>query len=529
MASSHFFQSSKDVWTYISTFKDQLQVAPATAYVLQLYLDCNKNASRTANNLNSWLDLKCNMESLNCFRISISRAFKKLNLLLKSLKKPQGNKEIQTYLDSTFPLPMCNESSMTACSKRVPSDDINSEPQIPVPECDEPHIPIPQTGEAQIPIAESEKTRNSCMNCAMLKATFSQDILSMKDKLREVKRSCRNLCVLYNVKKVNQQRKRYTQQIAELRKKVHSLKRENRLLSLRCESQRRLSGHVIGVRKENKNLKKKLCRVNNKANNSTKQMKKMSEEVKNLEAEAVMKEDDEFTEDDDKSRIVCDAVRKCIYFCLISHVPVEAAGKVITYVAESQGKVKLYVPHPSTISRCGYELNILCDLQCGEFLCNAGNLTLAWDATTYKGNHINQIVVSSKDRFMTLTTDLLPGGTSEDYADHLVNSLKSIVRIFASFREMDYLSLLSSIVCKFQCTMTDRASVNHCTAARLMTMLNINLLELNCQLHPLETFASATRDALLEHEKSASKSKSSQTFGQMAGAVNVVAAISKLR
>ena len=233
----------------------------------------------------------------------------------------------------------------------------------------------------------------------------------------------------------------------------------------------------------------------------------MSEEVKNLEAEAVMKEDDEFTEDDDESRIVCDAVRKCIYFCLISHVPVEAAGKVITYVAESQGKVKLYVPHPSTISRCGYE----------------------WDATTYKGKHINQIVVSSKDRFMTLTTDLLPGGTSEDYADHLVNSLESIVRIYASFLEMHYLSLLSSIVCTFQCTTTDRASVNHCTAARLMNMLNINLLELNCQLHLLETFASATRDALLEHEKSASKSKSSQTFVQMAGAVNVVAAISKLR
>ena len=152
--------------------------------------------------MNSWLDLKCNMESLNGFRISISRAFKKLNLLLKSLNQPKVNKEIQTYLDSTFPLPLCNESSMTACSKRVPSDDINSEPQIPVPQCDEPHIPIPKTGEAQIPIAESEKTRNSCMNCAMLKATFSQDILSMKDRLREVKRSCRNLCVLYNVKKL---------------------------------------------------------------------------------------------------------------------------------------------------------------------------------------------------------------------------------------------------------------------------------------------------------------------------------------
>ena len=105
---------------------------------------------------------------------------------------------------------------------------------------------------------------------------------------------------------------------------------------------------------------------------------------------------------------------------------------------------------------------------------------------------------------MTFTTDLPPGERSEDYVDHIVNSLNGIVRIYASFLEMDFPTLLSSIVCKFQCTMTDRASVNHCTAARLMNMLNINLLELNCQLHPLETFASATRDALLEHENSAS-------------------------
>ena len=58
-------------------------------------------------------------------------------------------------------------------------------------------------------------------------------------------------------------------------------------------------------------------------------------------------------------------------------------------------------------------------------------------------------------------------------------------------------------------------------------MLNIKLLELNCQLQPLEAFASATRDALLEQEKSAFNSN--QTFGQMAGTVNIVAAISNLR
>ncbi|GFO40098.1 hypothetical protein PoB_006660300 [Plakobranchus ocellatus] len=245
--------------------------------------------------------------------------------------------------------------------------------------------------------------------------------------------------------------------------------------------------------------------------------------------EAVMREEDEFCENDETSKIFCNAIRKCVYFCLLSHVPVQAIGQVIKYIAECQGKDAIYVPHPSTISRCSYELGILSDIQCREFLNNAETLTLAWDATTLnlKGTHINQIVVSSKHRCMTLATDLLPGGASEDYTDHLVQTLINIVGIYAKFSGSDNLKMMTSIVQKFRCTMSDRASGNHCTAVRLMTKLDVKLLELNCQLHPLEAFASAARDALLEHEKHSSNH--SQTFGQMAGAVNVIAAVSKLR
>ncbi|GFR70000.1 hypothetical protein ElyMa_002061900 [Elysia marginata] len=74
---------------------------------------------------------------------------------------------------------------------------------------------------------------------------------------------------------------------------------------------------------------------------------------------------------------------------------------------------------------------------------------------------------------MTLATDLLPGGTSEDYAEHLVQTIDSIVKVHAEMFGKEGLQFMSSVVQTFHCTMRDRASVNHCTAVRLMTRLNV--------------------------------------------------------
>ncbi|GFR69994.1 hypothetical protein ElyMa_002061700 [Elysia marginata] len=391
-------------------------------------------------------------------RLSITKSFKKLNAILKSLKQPKASEELVTFLHSPFSLPLTciTPGSIGSTATTTTTKEF-----------------IDKTSDL------NNKTRNACKKCTQLKSHYSNQVKDLKCKLRQARNDVRNVCLHYDVKRVNQQLKRYTKQITDLRKKCFKLKQENKSLASQVDN--KSSARVKSVKTENLSLKRKLFHVNDKVRGCAKKVRKLNEEVKSLEVEAALREEDEaLVESDEKTRIIYYAIRKCIYFCLVSHVPVKATGQVIKYITECQGKDAVYVPHPSTISRCAYELGILCDLQCGEFLVNAEALTLAWDATTLKGTHINQVVVSSKDRFFTLATDLLPGGTSEDYAEHLVQTLTNIIRIYAKFSDNDSLELLNRTVTKFRCTMSDRASVNHCTVVRLMTKLDVNLLELNC-------------------------------------------------
>ncbi|KAG1714176.1 hypothetical protein GQR58_001809 [Nymphon striatum] len=97
---------------------------------------------------------------------------------------------------------------------------------------------------------------------------------------------------------------------------------------------------------------------------------------------------------------------------------------------------------------------------------------------------------------MVLATDQLPGGTAQDYHDHITDSIDHLCYIYTELTGSDYQETRRIVIGNISNTMTDRAIVNYATIELLNEYWNITLNELNCHLHPLDTFASTCRSTL---------------------------------
>ena len=85
---------------------------------------------------------------------------------------------------------------------------------------------------------------------------------------------------------------------------------------------------------------------------------------------------------------------------------------------------------------------------------------------------------------MVLQISALAGGTTEDYAGHIKNALNDIALTQAAFRKEDVHTVKSTIISSLASIITDRCSVNHCVIEMLKTDLDVDLLELKCNVHP---------------------------------------------
>ena len=109
----------------------------------------------------------------------------------------------------------------------------------------------------------------------------------------------------------------------------------------------------------------------------------------------------------------------------IEEVLRELAGVMVTSLLD-----------PSTVTCCAYQLGVLSQLQAGEIMYNCRDITLSWDSTTVKGDHINEIHISvatspPKSYFLSLKT--IAGGTTDDYTSHICDSIHNIC-YFSQFR-----------------------------------------------------------------------------------------------
>jgi hypothetical protein len=88
-------------------------------------------------------------------------------------------------------------------------------------------------------------------------------------------------------------------------------------------------------------------------------------------------------------------LRKCFYKCLLSNVGVKHCSDVISYIGSNLFHKHLSAtPCTTVVADMTYEVGVLSDVQTGYFLHRSAATTLAWDATSFSGKHVNETHVA---------------------------------------------------------------------------------------------------------------------------------------
>ncbi|XP_070196680.1 uncharacterized protein, partial [Littorina saxatilis] len=228
--------------------------------------------------------------------------------------------------------------------------------------------------------------------------------------------------------------------------------------------------------------------------------------------------------------------RMIVYDCLMARVPTQHIHSLIHSISKRTGVNLEPIPQRSAIEQMQRELGIITELQTAETAVNTKNITIGFDATTQEGVHVNAVHLTTAKKpnekedkttpktCQVISLDQLAGGTANDYAEHIVSSIDSLARVHSDFHKEEFHETRKKIIANIANTMTDRATVNHCTIEKLKGAWGKPLNELNCHLHPLDTVASTCRSALknLESEKGA-------LFGKDCTSANIICQLSKLR
>ena len=122
------------------------------------------------------------------------------------------------------------------------------------------------------------------------------------------------------------------------------------------------------------------------------------------------------------------------------------------------------------------EMGVISDIQVGEAL-SSGDVTLAFDATSLAGSHLNEIHISTGKQGLTAGIASLPGGTTQDY------TLDDLSLTSAQARELEPQDTLQKMTSNIACTITDRCVVNHAVVRTLSEDPDKEIIELNCNVH----------------------------------------------
>ncbi|GFO22866.1 hypothetical protein PoB_004937100 [Plakobranchus ocellatus] len=173
-----------------------------------------------------------------------------------------------------------------------------------------------------------------------------------------------------------------------------------------------------------------------------------------------------------------------------------------------------------------HELVVLSNIQVAETLIDQRNLTLSWDATTLDSVHLNEIHISMPGQALCVDIRRLPGGTSTDYLQHISDALFNTASTYARYKGLPEAATALKLQKDISNTLTDQAAVNHATVMKLQNLFDSQLLEMNCNVHVLDGFATAPRQALKEADR---KAGIQSAFRGEFRTVLCIAAVSKLR
>ena len=100
-----------------------------------------------------------------------------------------------------------------------------------------------------------------------------------------------------------------------------------------------------------------------------------------------------------------------------------------------------------------------------------------------------------------------------------------MAHIYSDYKGLDPVGIKGTIIGRIGSTCSDRASVNSVVVRELRHLWNVDLIELHCNLHPLDSFASKIRSGLKELDTAWDL----RTTGRDCCAANFLYSLSKLR
>ncbi|KAK6168934.1 hypothetical protein SNE40_020086 [Patella caerulea] len=205
--------------------------------------------------------------------------------------------------------------------------------------------------------------------------------------------------------------------------------------------------------------------------------------------------------------------RLFVYDAITNQVPTANVPKLLDKFVQRTGAQLDRVPHRNTVEMMVREMGLISQLQAAETIWANPDSTLGFDATNQQGVHINSVHMTFKKNIescIVIAVDHLPGGTAEDYSQHIISSINELAVVYADFHQKDYQTVSKSLTANISNSMTDRCASNHATIRLINAAWNTSLNELNCHLHPLDTVASTVRAALksLQQEKRATRRES---------------------
>ncbi|GFR59865.1 DNA-(apurinic or apyrimidinic site) lyase [Elysia marginata] len=232
-----------------------------------------------------------------------------------------------------------------------------------------------------------------------------------------------------------------------------------------------------------------------------------------------------------KGKMYSSLVRQCIYQQLLCDVPITNCGTLLkNFVAMLLEQNVERVPCAATCSQMAYELGVLSTLQLTEFMLSQKDLCLSWDATSLdlEGEHVNEIhVTANKVECLILDIKHLPGGKSSDYASHIMSALTEAASSYANYKGCRQEEVFHKIRTSISATLTDRAVVNACVTRQLRDELESELIQLNCNVHPLDSVAREVRKMLCQLDRQ--HDITGHCYGSDGTAANLINAVSVLR
>ena len=473
----------------------------------------------------------CSTHTTPALRISLDRLPTKIksawdvyNALLKHIERSEA---IEDFLSEEFQFP--KQVEQAACASP-------------------PHSPLKESSSELVcaPVVTTPvKTRGDCFKCSSTKkanVSLQRTLKAEKSKHFQLKSFTANIKKNLNIKGQKQKLSRHAEKISRQKGDVQNLKIKLQDLTRRNTKLRNhndnLSKDVKKLARENSALKKELDELKGNFRQKHQDLienKKYCDylelRVKDYECGRQNRDEDRLINCKDGKAYTGD-VRRLIYAALTCDVPVKHCGYLFSkFVEVLCEKTPKHVPGPSTCAQMAYELGTITTIQLMEYLLNHGrnkNICLSWDATTVEGCHVNEVHLTV-DRNSCLVLDVrhLPGGKTSDYVEHIVSALTEATDVYARFTQTEPATIFNALKRAITCTLTDRAAVNGCVTRQLCDELDSQLVQLNCNVHPLDSIARYAKKSLVELDQRHGITGS--CYGSEGTAANLINAVSVLR